>query len=100
MATKSRIVRRLRNGQITIPKEFREALNLDDAELIEVTLSGDALEVRPLRKGARKSNAWLKDLYDAFAPARKSLDGYSEAEIDAAIDEALREVRSTQPDHR
>jgi hypothetical protein len=36
---------------------------------------------------------WLLELYELFAPARESLKGYSEREINDAIDEALREVR-------
>ena len=42
-----------------------------------------------------KGSPWLKGLYDSFAPVRKRIQeqGYSEEEINAAIDEAVRAVR-------
>ena len=33
----TRIVRPLRGGQITIPREFRKALNLDKYDMLQVT---------------------------------------------------------------
>ena len=40
-----------------------------------------------------KASAWLKDLYERFAPARDDAAKYGEAEIDADIDQAVAEVR-------
>ena len=82
-------------GQITIPKEFREALGLTDEDMLAMTLSEGQLEVEPVRVAPKaKGSPWAKELYELFAPVRKSLEGYGEEEINEAVDEALKEVRS------
>lgn len=93
--SKTRIVRQLRHGQITIPKEFREAMHLEPDDLLAVTLDDGKLEiagVSPLPKGP--GSPWAKKLYELFSPARESLKDYSEQEINDAIDEALRAYRA------
>jgi AbrB family looped-hinge helix DNA binding protein len=99
MATRkprTRLVRTLRNGQITIPAEFRKQLGLDEHSLLRVTLDDGELRIRPVRVSEQPAGSpWLKELYDLFAPWREiALEkGYTEDEINTAIDEALREVR-------
>lgn len=89
-----RIVRQLRHGQITIPKEFREALGLEPDDLLSVSLSDDRLELQPIHVSAKRTGSpWLRDLYAEFAPWRDALQDVPEQEIDAAIDDAVREVR-------
>lgn len=91
---KTRIVRQLRNGQITIPKEFREALHLDGDDLLAVTLQDGRLEIETIKAAnKRPGSQWARDLYDLFAPARASVAGYSDREINEAIDDALRAYR-------
>lgn len=43
----------------------------------------------------KRGSPWLKDLYNYFAPARREIQerGYTEDEIDSAIDEAVAAVR-------
>lgn len=95
--SKTRIVRQLRNGQITIPKEFREAMHLGSDDLLAVTLENGKLEVETVKAEKPASGSqWAKDLYDLYAPVRKSLEGYTEEEINDAIDEALRAYRAEQ----
>jgi len=89
----SRVVRQLRHGQITIPKDFRAALGLEPDDLLRVTLGEGKLEVAPVKAMAKGSD-WAKRLHDLFAPMRESLQEYSEAEINAAIDEAVQESRA------
>jgi AbrB family looped-hinge helix DNA binding protein len=93
---KTRIVRQLRHGQITIPKEFREALRLSDEDMLAVTLEDGKLQIETVKPQATGSQ-WAKDLYDLYAPVRKSLEGYTEQEINDAIDEAVRAVRAEEP---
>jgi len=89
-----KIVKRLKRGQITIPKEMRDALDIQDDDLLSITLSGSKLEIQPVKLTPEtKGSPWLKELYDLFAPMRESLRGYSEEEINQAIDEAVKEVR-------
>jgi len=90
----SRVVRQLRHGQITIPKEFRDALNLRDDDLLQITLGEGKIEVAPAKvQPAGKGSLWLGELYDMFEPVRKETNHYSEAAINAAIDEAIEAFR-------
>ena len=47
-------------------------------------------------KSEQVGSPWAKELYDLFAPVRKSLESYTEQEINDAIDEALRAYRSDE----
>lgn len=89
-----KIVKQLRHGQVTIPKEFREALGLTDEDMLAITLGEGKLEVEPVRVAPKtRGSPWAKELYQLFAPVRESLKGHSQKEIDEAIDEAVREAR-------
>lgn len=93
---KTRIVRQLRHGQITIPKEFREALHLEPDDLLAVTLEDGKLLVTSataVPKG--QGSPWLKELYELFAPVRQRYaeSGMTEDEINAEIDAAIEETR-------
>jgi bifunctional DNA-binding transcriptional regulator/antitoxin component of YhaV-PrlF toxin-antitoxin module len=94
-ARPTKIVRSLRNGQVTIPIDFRRELGIDSDTLLEVALDGGALRITPLRTGTgQPRSAWLQELYEQFAPARDEARAMSEGEINDAIDEAVRAVRS------
>ena len=93
----TKIIRSLRSGQVTLPAEFRKKLGITEDTMLEVSLEGQELRIRPLRvRRDAPGSPWLKDLYDHFAPVRQEAEerGYSEEEIDAAIDAAVRAVRS------
>lgn len=49
--TRRKVVKALAKGQVTIPREFREALGIDAETLLSVSLVGDHLEIVPLRPG-------------------------------------------------
>jgi AbrB family looped-hinge helix DNA binding protein len=95
----SKVVRSLRGGQITIPAEFRRALNIHDDTLLQLTLVDGELRVRPVEVRASQGSAWLRELYEYFAPVREEVlaRGISEEELYADIDAALAEVREQQP---
>jgi len=87
-------------GQITIPTEFRNRLNIAEGTLLEITLSKGELRIRPVKVTERVSgSAWAKELYDLFAPVRRGMKKYSEDELDADIKKVLSEVRSRQVGH-
>ncbi len=90
-----KIVRQLRHGQITIPKEFRQALALGPDDLLAVTLAGGKIEIEPVRVSERvQGSEWAKRLYEAFGPVRASLSNSDEDDINQAIDDAVREARA------
>ena len=41
-----------------------------------------------------KNSAWLRELYDYFAPVRQEATQYDEDEINTDIDAAIKEVRA------
>lgn len=90
-----RLVRGLRHGQVTIPKDFRDALGYDEGDVWEMTLAEGKIEVRPVTAQPKVGSPWLKELYDLFAPVREEIlrEGRTEAEVNEWIDEAVREVR-------
>ena len=89
-----KVVKQLRHGQITIPKELREAIGLDEDDLLSISVAGDKLEVEPVKVASKKKGSpWAKELYELFAPVRESLRDRSEGEVNEAIDEALKEAR-------
>jgi AbrB family looped-hinge helix DNA binding protein len=99
----TKIVRPLRSGQITIPAAFRRQLGIDEHSMLKMTLDRGELRLKPVdvREQAQGS-PWLRELYDSFAPVRQeAIDkGYTEEEINADIDAAIkasRAARATQP---
>lgn len=92
---KTRIVKQLRHGQITIPKELREALSLEEDDLLSITLTEGRLEIQPLKAVPRTGGTpWARELYELFEPVRRSLERYEEGEIEEAVEEAVRDARS------
>ncbi len=90
-----KLVKQLRHGQITIPKEFRDALGIEETDMLSISLSEGKLEVEPVRMQPKATGSpWAKKLYELYAPVRESLKDVPDAEINEAIDEALKEVRS------
>ncbi len=92
----SRIIRPLRGGQITIPAEFRKELGITEESVLRVSLFGGELHIKPVRvTEIGEGSPFLKELYEYFAPARQEAQekGYTEEEIDAAIDRAVEAVR-------
>lgn len=95
----TKIVRQLRSGQITIPVEFRRELGIEGEGMLQMTLKDGELRITPLHiRGASSGSPWLKELYHYFAPVREEAiaKGYTEEEINAAIDEAVRASRADQ----
>lgn len=92
-----RTVRPLRGGQITIPADFRRELNITEESLLQVTMEGEALRITKLHIAPDLAGSpWLAELYRRFAPVRQEAEeaGYTEDEINEAIDQAVAGVRS------
>lgn len=93
----TRTIKAIRSGQITIPVEFRRALDITDDSLLQMSVEGEELHIRKLRATPDTvGSPWLAELYERFAPVRQeAIDKeYSEEEINDAIDQAVAAVRS------
>jgi len=96
---KSKLVRPLRGGQITIPAEFRKTLGIDENTMLRVTLADGELLISPVRVDEpSKGSLWLRELYEYFAPVREEIRarGISQEELYADIDAAIEEVRTEE----
>lgn len=94
----NKIVRTLRSGQITIPASFREKLGIDADSLLQMTLMEGELRIKPVQVSRNlQGSPWLREAYEAFAPVREEIKrrGYTEDEVNEAIDKALRAVRKS-----
>jgi AbrB family looped-hinge helix DNA binding protein len=90
----TRLVRSLRSGQITIPAEFRNKLGIEDDSLLQVSLVGGELRIKPVNGAERTTGSpWIEELYAHFASAREAAAKYDEDEINADLDRALADVR-------
>jgi AbrB family looped-hinge helix DNA binding protein len=88
------LVRPSKGGRITIPIDLREQLGIDEHTVLELSVNGDELRLRPVRSHA--GSDWLKELYDELAPIRDGMRDLSEDEVNALIDEAVAEVRRSR----
>ncbi len=92
----TQIIKPLRSGQITIPVELRQKLGIQADSLLQVRLIEGELRIKPVQVAEKtQGSAWLSKLYDYFAPVRQEIKkkGYSEKEVNDAIDAALKAVR-------
>lgn len=95
MSGSSKIVKSTRNGQITIPIEFRKQLAHEGEALWQVTLEDHELKLAPVRAVEASNADWYERLYERFAPVRAEAieRGYTDEEMNAWIDEAVSAVR-------
>jgi bifunctional DNA-binding transcriptional regulator/antitoxin component of YhaV-PrlF toxin-antitoxin module len=103
--SKTRLVRSLRGGQMTIPIEFRRALGIDEETMLRVTLVDGELRIIPLNLSddeSEQGSPWLLKLYEYYAPVREEIlaRGIPEEEVNADIDAAIAAVRAEQRANR
>lgn len=97
----TQIIKTLRSGQITIPSSYREKLGIDSQTLLQISLAGNELRIKPVKiSTAAKNTAWFKKLYDRFSPVRKEAQSYSQRQIDKYIDRAVKAVRKQHAQNR
>lgn len=91
-----RLVRVQEKGQVTLPAAVRRQTGLKKGDLVSVSVTEDGVLITPVAVQASAGSPWLKELHDYFAPVRAEAveKGYTEAEIDAALDGAVAAVRA------
>jgi AbrB family looped-hinge helix DNA binding protein len=94
---RTKLIRQLRNGQITIPAEFRRRLGITEATVLLMSLQDGELRLKPVRlSGEDEGSPWLQAAFEAFAEVRGQTEKFSEEEIDAAIRDAVSAVRRSR----
>jgi len=89
------LVKVVRNGQVTIPKEIREKLGIKEGDFLEVEPTGQGVFLKP-KVMVDKGDA-LKVFSRAFeklqASASDKVKDMDEGELTAIIEEAIRAAR-------
>ena len=81
------LVKVIRNGQITIPKELRTALRIEEGDLLEVKLSEAGMTIKP--KTAVDRELAGGRFFQMTEQIRESVKDADPQELDEAIAEAV-----------
>ena len=85
-------VKVLRGGQITMPKELREVLEIKEGDILEVQMEKNKVVLKP-KVLVDRDHAW-KRLDKIIAKVAKRHGKTSEKEVENDVLEAIRAVRS------
>jgi AbrB family looped-hinge helix DNA binding protein len=80
-------------GQVTIPKEIREKLNLQPGDLVVFVDTEDGVMVKPAV--VVTNDSLREDVTAVIRSIRERFSDYSAEEIDALVDEALRNTQGS-----
>jgi AbrB family looped-hinge helix DNA binding protein len=85
------LVKVIRNGQITIPKELRDALGIAEGDLLEVMLGNGEMTIKP--KTAVDKDLAKSRFFQMVEEIRESVKDADPQEMDAALAEAVQAAR-------
>ncbi len=85
-------VKVLRGGQITMPKELREILEIKEGDILEVQMEKNKVVLKP-KVLVDKNQAWAR-LNQVMAKVGKRHRKTSEKEVESDVLEAIKTVRS------
>jgi AbrB family looped-hinge helix DNA binding protein len=85
------LVKVTRNGQITIPKELRAALGIEEGDLLEVKLSKGGMTIKP--KIAVDKDLAKGRFFQMVEEIRESVKDADPQEVDAALAEAVQAAK-------
>jgi AbrB family looped-hinge helix DNA binding protein len=85
------LVKVIRNGQITIPKELRAVLGIEEGDLLEVKLSKGGMTIKP--KTAVDKDLAKGRFFNMVEQIRESLKDADPQEVDAALAEAVQAAK-------
>lgn len=87
------IVKVVRNGQITLPKEFRDALGIDEGQILEAEIKDSRIILKPLafvERGSVLSSKGKQKVKEALEDIKKG--AVSKAYDD--VDEMIKDLES------
>lgn len=90
-----KIIKPLRNGQITLPIDVRRKLDIDEKTLLQLRLVNHKIHLTPIKLSQipDKGSLWLSELYELFDKPRKKAQKYSSKEINKDIEKAVKTVQ-------
>jgi AbrB family looped-hinge helix DNA binding protein len=87
------LVKVVRNGQITIPKDLRAVLGIREGDFLEIKLNGSNLLIKP--KVAIDKNQARERFFQAVDEIRASVKDADPEEIEREIAEAVEAAKKT-----
>ncbi len=87
------LVKVIRNGQITLPKEFRDALSIDEGQILEAEIKDSRIILKPLafvERGSVLSSKGKQKVKEALEDIKKG--SVSKAYDD--VDEMIKDLES------
>lgn len=88
------LVKVIRHGQITIPKELREALGIEEGDLLEVELKKSQMIIKP--KAVVDKELARRKFFPIVKKMRAGSKNASEQEVDQLIEKAIGETRKVE----
>ena len=88
------LVRVIRNGQITLPKELRDKLGIQEGDFLEVTLTKSGMCIAP--KTVVDSELAKGRFFQMVDEIRRSMEDADPQEVEAAITEAIRAAKNAK----
>lgn len=85
------LVKLIRHGQITLPAEFRRALDLKEGDYLEVEIEGDRIILKP--KVVLDRTEAIERLHRLMDKIQARNEDFSEEEVERDVREAIRAVR-------
>jgi AbrB family looped-hinge helix DNA binding protein len=85
-------VKVLRGGQITMPKELREVLEIKEGDILEVQMEKNKVVLKP-KVLVDRNQAWRK-LNQVMAKVGKRHGKISKKEVESDVLDAIKTVRS------
>jgi AbrB family looped-hinge helix DNA binding protein len=85
------LVKVIKHGQVAIPANFREKLNIKEGDYLEAELDGKTIILRPKMFIDRKDT--LKALHEMMNEVHEKTKNLNHEEIDEIIDQAIVESR-------
>ena len=80
-------------GQVTIPKEFREKLNLQPGDQVVFVDTEDGVIIKPAV--VVTNDSLREEMTSVIRSVRERFSEYTEEEIDVLVDDVLNEIRGS-----
>ena len=85
------LVKVIRHGQITLPADFREELDIKEGDYLEADMEGKTIVLRP--KVVMDREDAIKALHKIMSEVQSRTKGIDPEIIEQEVAEAIREVR-------